>query len=314
MISAHVVQLISADLPAWPAVWADYINLISFSGFLLAFGLGVGFSTRRGRRWRALRQAVLLLAAYYVSALAYVTLVEQEPLRSGLLVELLLLKRLFGWSEFLASFAMLYFLLAIGRPALIWVATHWWSLLIALLASGASTVLVNSDNIPALATLIGTEAFASFPLLAYAGWFLCGIALAQQGGRPHFWHGLIALLATGGFFSVAVMTGDWPERFPPSALWVGGAALPLYLTYSLLSFLVVQWRVPAWALLPGRHPLTSLLASNLALFAVRYNWGHPINSIALWLLATLVLVAFAPLLWALSGRAKAAWTRSPEMA
>jgi hypothetical protein len=306
MVSAHVVQLISADLPSWTLIWADYINLITFSGFLFAFGLGVGFSSSRGNNGPSLsllRRALLLLLATYLSSIAFLVWVDGRTLRMALLLDVFTLKRLFGWSEFLASFAVLYALLAVGRPLFVWLASHWWSLAAVLTGSALSTLIVNNDNIPALATLVGTERFASFPLLPYAGWFFLGIALGRQGGRLRPWHGLVSIALTGAYFGFLWVTGEGPERFPPAVLWIAGAALPLIVYLAVLGLIASRKQVHTWLLLPGRHALSLVLFSNLMIFYVRWAYQFPVTNTALWFAATLVLVGVPMIAWAMVERA-----------
>jgi hypothetical protein len=246
----------------------------------------------------------MLLVATYLSSIAFLTWVDNRALRYALLFEVFTLKRLFGWSEFLASFAMLYALLAVGRPVFVWVASRWWSLTAALLGSALSTLIVNNNNLPALATLVGTEEFASFPLLPYAGWLFVGIALGRGGGRIRIWHGLVSLAATNGYFAFLWVTGEGPERFPPSVLWIVGAALPLTAYMAWLRWLVYRIRVPDWLLLPGRHSLSLLLFSNLAIFYVRGAYTLPVSNLGVWFTSTLVLVIVPSAFWAMLTRAK----------
>ena len=50
MVATHVIQLLAFDPPGW-ALWPSRatVNLMAFSGFLLAFGIGVGLSRDRPR-------------------------------------------------------------------------------------------------------------------------------------------------------------------------------------------------------------------------------------------------------------------------
>lgn len=105
MISAHVVQLIAEEPPRAARVWSDYINLVTFSGFLLAFGIGAGLGGSRSKSvGRRLRPALAMLLAVWVSSFGFLLLVERAPLDRFVVREVLTTEALFGWSEFLTSF------------------------------------------------------------------------------------------------------------------------------------------------------------------------------------------------------------------
>jgi hypothetical protein len=145
-------------------------------------------------------------------------------------------------------------------------------LIAALLVCAASTWVVLSADIPLLATIVGTTRFASFPLLSYLPWFLIGIGFGRMTDRPNLLDWGAAILATGAWaFWVWHYGGELPGRFPPSVLWVVGAALPI-LIYVVVSRAVAP-AVPRVLLGPGRHVLAALLLSNFAIFTLRWMFG-----------------------------------------
>lgn len=294
MITAHCIQLL-AFRPKPPAETISvFINLITFSGFMFAFGYGVGLS-KRSKGWRQrLWPVLLLLIATWVSELAFELLVDKKPLTPDVLLPLFTLGRLYGWSEFLASFAMLYLIIVVARPLLVAIGSSWL-LLVAILACFASTFLVISQDVPLLATLVGTRNFASFPILAYLPWFLAGIAFARQPDLPRWLEWVLAAASTGVFaYLVWRHGGELPERFPPSIAWVVGAALPL-LIYLMAARGLSRLQLPTILLQPGRHVLAALLLSNLAIFGLRWWqgyrlgawWWTPILAVGLIVLVTI---------------------------
>lgn len=314
MIAAHVIQLLSSGLPPAAERFSDTVNLITFSGFLFAFGLGIGLS--RAERPRPilarLRPVAMLLAACWVSSLAFVVLVDHQIVNARLLTDLLSLRRLFGWSEFLASFAMLYLLIAFLRPAFIAIAMSPPLLALACALCLLGTLLVVPFDFPAIATLIGTRNFASFPLLPYLPWFLVGIAIGRQGGRLRPWQAFAALLLTVGFYAIGIHTGHLPERFPPAALWIVGPAAILAVELEATRWIAQRWPVPGWITLPGRHVLSFLLVSNLTIFTGR-NWFYkPLH--AGWqvpLVTAALLVAIGAVWLALEARQAKASPKGP---
>jgi hypothetical protein len=277
MIVAHCIQLLAFRPGPVAQTISTFINLISFSGFMFAFGYGVGLS-RRDKSWgQRLWPVLLLLLATWVSEIAFSTLVDRKPLDAELLVPLLSLSRLYGWSEFLASFCVLYLIIAVARPWLVRIATSWPLLVAALLVCAASTWVAISADVPLLATILGTTRFASFPLLAYLPWFLIGIAFGRMTERPGLLDWGLAVVATGAWaLWVWHYGGELPGRFPPTVLWVVGAALPI-LIYVVVSRAIAPV-VPRFLLGPGRHVLAALLLSNLAIFTLRWMFGFRLGA------------------------------------
>lgn len=313
MVATHVIQLVSSSLPGWTDRFADFINLVTFSGFLLAMGIGLGLSRGRARPlWSRLRPVLLLLLAAYVSSFAFALLVDRLPLTTTLVLDVLTMRRLFGWSEFLATFFVLYALVAVARPLLLAIATNPWLLALATVLCFGSTWLVMDQGWPLTATLIGTTNFASFPLLPYLPWFLVGIALGRAGGRLTIWHWLGAVAASGWLVWSLWQTGQLPGRFPPTILWIIGPALALLVYLMIAKAITSRLTVQGWLTVPGRHVLSFLLVSNLMLFTLRNLLGRPVLNVWTWLAATVAVLALISTCWLLWERTQAR-TRVPAM-
>ena len=248
MIGAHVIELIARSPNPQAQAFAFYIDLISFAGFMLAFGIGVGLSARPARArtaWSRARPVLLLLIAAYVSSLAFVVLVDRKQLTVPLVTDLVTFTRLFGWSELLATFVVLYALIAVARDWLVRIGQSPVLLVVVSALCLASTLVVLDAPVPVLAAILGTTRFASFPLIAYLPWFLLGI---WYGSHPlRLWHAVPALAATAGFWWVMQTTGQPPSRFPPSALSVITPAAPLllYLAFARVTELAEAVAAPA---------------------------------------------------------------------
>ena len=299
MIAAHVLQLLTFGPSRTATALSEVVNLITFSGFMLAFGLGIGLShdtsTRGTLSWQRVRPVVLLLLATYVSSFAFAILVDREAVTVDMAVELLPLTRLFGWSEFLASFFVLYLLLLVARPLFVFVANRWPPLLIAIALCGLSTLLVTSERLPVVATIIGTTNFASFPLLAYLPWFLIGIWF---GSRPSA--ALASSARCGGHRRlrlVALVLRRSAVALPPSALFVAGPALLLFAYLAVARFVARGTRLPGFLLLPGRHVLSYLFISNLAIFGMRRVYGRFVRDDLRIVIVALAIIAAVTLMW-----------------
>lgn len=113
MIAAHVFQLLYNEDMFSRVVgkFSIYINAITFSGFLFAFGCATQLAYLRKARDKALmgklmRNGFRLLVAFYISGFAYILLVSHS-LTILEAVKVLCLWRIPCYSEFLLSFAML---------------------------------------------------------------------------------------------------------------------------------------------------------------------------------------------------------------
>jgi len=299
MVSAHVVQLISEEPPEAAWRWSEFINLVTFSGFLLSFGLGVGMSGRRSRTFgeRAV-PVVKLLLAVWASSFGYLLLVERAPMTWDLAQSVLTTRVLYGWSEFLTAFLVLYLLIAVARPVLVALGTRPKWLLAASVAGLASTMVTTGEPWPLVGGVIGHEAYPNFPLLAYLPWFLVGVHHGAGGRRVEGADLALGAALTGAFaLWVWRHGGQWPERFPPSVLWVVGPGLVLAAYLWAAERVAPRVPRPGLCLAAGRHVLASLVASNLLIFGVRYLWGFPVRG-GWAIAATAVALVLAVTLWA----------------
>jgi hypothetical protein len=275
MISAHVIQLIAEEPSQAAWVWSDYVNLVTFSGFLLAFGLGAGLGSGRPKPiGRRMRPALAMLLAVWVSSFGFLLLVERAPLDRFVIREVLTTEALFGWSEFLTSFLVLYLLLAFARPLLVAVAARPRWLLATCVAALAMTIVTTGLWWPLIGGVLSHRSYPNFPVLPYLPWFLLGLHLGLRRRRIEGGDLALGAAATGAFL-YSWAGGRMPERFPPSVLWIVGPGLPLAL------YLWASERLGSLgAAAPpggGAHVLASLVLSNLAIFGIRYLWGFPVQ-------------------------------------
>ena len=299
MVTAHVIQLLGWRLGDGATRFSDFVNLISFSGYMLAFGIGIGLSksSRQRSLWERLRPALIILVCYYVSALAFTVLVSRSELTTEFVIDLLTLRRLFGYSEFLASFFVLYLIVAVARPLLVAIAERPLILVVAIIACLAGAALTTDQFVPLAGTVIGTTKYASFPLLPYLPWFLVGISLGRKSGQVNWLEAGLALIATAALAYFFVRGGGaLPDRFPPSVLWIVGPALFL-LAYLLLARLIDKnITLPALLVAPGRHVLAALLVSNLIIFSADHFLFRPARQ--LWVaIAISVGILLVVTLW-----------------
>ncbi|RYE43471.1 MAG: hypothetical protein EOP24_28130 [Hyphomicrobiales bacterium] len=298
MVGAHVIQLITFHARPEAAIFAEYANLVSFSGFLFAFGIGLGLPKPEGRKrslWRQLRPSLLLLLAVYASSFAFALLADRKKLDPQLILDVVTMQRLFGWSEFLATFFMLSLLTLVARPALLAIGRNPWLLVVATLACLATTFYSTGVIVPLLPTLVSHTGFANFPLLPYLPWFLLGIWYGSHPVRA--WHFVPALAMSGYLYGVTMQTGQFPNRFPPTILWIVGPAAILLAYLWLCRFVAARVNLPDVLLTPGRHVLSFLVLSNIGFFATRYFMGKPVRTTLIAVLVTFGLLVVLSAGW-----------------
>lgn len=315
MIGAHVIQLITFRAKPEAAIFAEYINLVTFSGFLFAFGIGLGLPKPEGRHrslWWRLRPPLLLLLAVCASSFAFALLVDRKHLDAQLIIDVVTMQRLFGWSEFLATFFVLSLLTLVARPALLAIGRTPWLLLVATMACLATTFVTTGAIFPLLPTVVGHTGFANFPLLPYLPWFLLGIWYGSHPVRA--WHFAPALVITGYLYWVTLQTGQFPNRFPPTILWIVGPAAILLAYLALCRLIASRVNIAAALLTPGRHVLSFLVLSNIAFFATRYFMGKPVRSTLIAALVTLAVVVVLSAGWYAWETLRRATQQQPEPA
>lgn len=298
MIGAHVVQLITFRPRPEATMFAEYANLVSFSGFMFAFGIGLGLPKPEGRRrswWSRLKPVLLLLLAVYASSFGFTLLVERKPLDGQLILDVLTMQRLFGWSEFLATFFMLSIVTLVARPALLAIGRNPWLMLVATAVCLATTFYTTGAIFPLLPTIVSHTGFANFPLLPYLPWFLLGIWYGSYPVRA--WHFVPALAITGYLYWVTIQAGQFPNRFPPTILWIVGPAAILLAYLAVCRLIAARVNIPNVLLTPGRHVLSFLVLSNLGFFATRYFIGKPVRSTLTAALVTLTMIVVLAAGW-----------------
>jgi len=298
MVGAHVIQLITFRPKPDAAIFAEYANLVSFTGFIFAFGIGLGLPKPEGRRrswFERLRPVLLLLLAVYASSFAFAIWVDRKPLNLELALDVLTMQRLFGWSEFLATFFVLAVAQLFARPALLAIGRNTWLLAGVSAACLLTTFYTTGAIFPLLPTLVSHTGFANFPLLPYLPWFLLGIWYGSHPVRA--WHFVPALAITGYLFWVTYETGALPQRFPPTILWIVGPAAILLAYLALSRWVAGRVRIPDILLTPGRHVLSFLVLTNLGFFLTRHLMGRPVRTTLVAAIVTVTILVVLSLGW-----------------
>lgn len=236
MILCHCIQFFGRDSAPVQKQICDYINLTTFSGFFFAFG-GSCWYAYFGKEFknaapRMLRTALRCLAAFWLSSICYVGLVELDYYDPRVIPGILGLGIFGGWSEFLASFAGAM-ITGIVLFALFQKQNGYVTA--ACLAAGALLTLIpyNKVTVPQAALFIGSTHCTTFPVFQYLFYFAAGVWFCR---RKIVWDA--RLLAVSCVLTLPELihylrTGYLSGRFPPDFWFVAGAALFLYLYYLL---------------------------------------------------------------------------------
>jgi fucose 4-O-acetylase-like acetyltransferase len=293
MVYCHTLQFFS-DPEIYPngQRMIDFINLITFSGFVFSFGYvsQLAYYTKPFRQAapRQLMAALKTLIAFYVSGTAFRIFIDGRVLEWANIKPILLLDDMPGWSEFLSSFTYLMIVGLILFGPLRWLAGHkWLGFAVAGLLLLTTYFPYGSIHDTQLAPLLGTREYASFPVLQYLPYYIIGILFARY-RIVWDWRVLTGTVVATGAFLWKWQSAEGnilPDRFPPSIWWIIGPALILY-GYYLLSRLMENYPMPFVPLeAMGRNVLWFLVMSNVLIFAVKSSQEYLIVSTldGLWL-------------------------------
>lgn len=282
MVFAHSLQFfvdLYNDQNQVALLISNYVNLVTFSGFVFSFGY-VSYHAYLGKEFKVAARKIAanmgkLMLAFYISSFAFVIFREEAIFNPNTIWDLLLIRRLAGWSEFLFSFVCLMFLCLVLFPILKKL-NKVSAIILAVISLGMCFIPYTHVN-PILGSFIGGTNFAYFSVVQYFVLFVCGIIFAKHKIVFNKWIGLVALLGTVAYLGHLLIFGR-PSRFPVSALWIAGSAGFLYAYYLLVQVLPLNGKTQ-WLARIGSISLYYLVLSNLLIFAIRstrfYRLGMP---------------------------------------
>ncbi|MEG6612194.1 hypothetical protein V6C42_04945 [Pseudoclostridium thermosuccinogenes] len=276
MIFAHVLQFFG-DMNLYPAskIISDYANIITFTGFVFCFGyvIDIAYMGRSFKEvWRKIIiSAFRILIAFYISGISYRLFIDKRQPNMNNILKIITLSDIPGYSEFLLSFALYVFLVALlFKPIkmLLHNKMVFWIVFFTLFLT--TFIPYDKIKINQLGLLIGTTKFYAFPVLQYMSFFILGMYFHKYkiGFNIRFFFGSL-LLSGISIVSIIKNGGALPGRFPPTIMWLILPAFALYMYYLLSSFLSKSSMIVG-ALQPiGRNSLVYLILSNIIIFAVK---------------------------------------------
>jgi len=279
MILAHCFHFFVSLYPGtWENAVSDYINLTTFSGFIFAYGFAAWFAyVQKDYKVilpRLISSILKMLAAYYISAFAFRIFIDGIFINWNNILDILLLRSLAGWSEFLLSFAAVMVLILCFQP-LMKKAGKYLPLIVAVVAVIAVLIPLRTSN-TIVATFIGQAPFAVFAVIPYCIYLALGIYIAQSEGKLKPWMVIATCVGTAGFVAVYLIFG-MPSRFPLSLPWLLGASAFITLYY-FVSKLIAGRKFSKWIEDIGKNSLFYLLMSNIFIFALRSSNFSRLNT------------------------------------
>lgn len=277
MILGHCIQFFGREDYGLQKGLVQYINLTSFSGFYFAYGyvcyLAYFQKDFKTRVYAMAKNALKTLGAYYLSSFCFLALVENKIFRKDYIFDILLLRDYKGWSEFLISFFGIMVLGILLFPVMKAV-----NLKIALAVTALSIACCflpyDKIKIPQLAFLIGAKGYTTFPVVQYMLYFVWGVWFSKTNTVFSKWALGAILSASIPAVLIFFKTGELMERFPPSAGFVLGGGIFLYVYYLVFHSLgsrksrnrFLVW-IKGYLKEMGRNTLFYLLISNVMIFA-----------------------------------------------
>ncbi len=284
MVLGHSFQLLGTIIPGNRLSQVCYAytafgNLIAFAGFFFCFGYAY-CAAYFSKEWAAVagkltRTAVVLLLTYYTSAVMATIFLPTRtgqaiPLTTSRLIDVLLLRDIALYSEFLLSFfiltlASLLFFGLFKRLSY----SRWGMRLVGAGAVAVSLIIpANFTPHPMLALLIGSREATAFPVVQHLVFFVAGIYFARFHTRWDWTVAVVSALGSLGMIGYYAVNKAFPSRFPPSIVWICGSWGFLYAVYLLVGYWVRRgWQSPVLWLM-ARNALVFLLISNPLLFAL----------------------------------------------
>ena len=279
MILAHVIQILGDRNNLLLTAISKFINLISFSGFLFAFGYANYFAyfskDFQVVKWRMFKTGLKIFIAFYISGIAFRILFEKKAIHLLDILKIILLADIPGYSEFLASFAIITLLALVLFKLIKTILSnklYFWLLNIFLLLT--TFIPYEQITINQIGLLIGTNKFACFPVIQYSPLYLIGIYFARHQIKFNRMALLISSAFTLSFISYLLYTHKLPNRFPPSLFWIVGSALFLYIYFLASNLLAAKLKKIELLEKPGQNVLFYLLVSNIFIFAIHSIYGN----------------------------------------
>lgn len=291
MVWAHCYQLLSGETSIIEDSLSLYVNLITFSGFMFAFGWAsqiAYFSKLKAMVKRNLmRNFFTLLLVYYISAFGYYTFMGLPTVKGFL--KIIYFWYIPGYSEFLLSFAVLMMVVYLFFDVIIKISqSKKWTAITIVVSLVLTWFPGGFFRLPAVSAFLGVSGMAGFPIVLYSMFFLGGVIYKRADkviSRKY-----LTLICVS---SVIGITYCWRthslQRFPPDVSYLMSAWIPI-MAY-VLSVNKICCKIGGGVIIHtiGKHTLLFLLVSNLIIFALNFSIGRFCGTIATLITAAIIL-------------------------
>jgi hypothetical protein len=272
MVGAHLISFCSDQNISYLRNFAYITNLVSFSGFLFSFGYGTYlayFGKKNIPFNKIIKSSGKILLGFYISGIAYRSLLNANEFNVSKILDILLLRDIPGYSEFLPAFAIILIIGAVLHKTISHILNNRVLLMILVLFCLSFTKIdYGIIKSPQLALILGTTEFPTFPVVQYFPLFLLGMYFAKNNIIYNN-----KLLFVSSFTTIIFIMYSYlfhhPSRFPPSILWIVSSAALVYL-YFLLSYLLYKYKIiNTYLSSVGSNILFYLVVSNSILFTIK---------------------------------------------
>lgn len=301
MIFAHLIQIIAPDRNQLFSFISIYVNLTTFSAFFFCFGYvyQLAYFSREDdlvSRKKIFTGLYKTLCSFYISALFF-RIIKSGEWKFDLnnIISIILLKDIPVYSEFLIAFSLVSVIILVFYKYVKAVMGNGWIVMLSL-ALFLPYYLVPKDISIYSGLFIGSYSHALFPVVCYFPFFLFGGFISINREYLNYKVLITSMLCTFLFLYYTYRFHQIPSRFPPSPIWLAGAAFPIYVYYLLFDWLGkkdISSKFSKWFFSIGDNSLFYLLTSNLIIFifSTKFsNYYQPSISKILFLFVLIIFI------------------------
>ncbi len=283
MILAHCIQILYTNNETSIVAqsfqyFSLLVNIITFSSFLFAFGyvFYIAYLSKEPiPKNKIIKNGITTLMIYYFSAIS-ISILNDAEVSIQKILNILLFNEVIMYSEFLLSFAGISFIGVFFSKSILKITSNVYLLII------TSCILFAYSIIPTeLGIFIGSNQFASFPVLLYLPYFLFGIYISQNKIIFNKNITIVSLAILIAVICYILINKDIPNRFPPDFFWLISALPFTYLLYIFSNYFSNSLIKNNKLILNiGSNTLFFLLFSNVMIFFIKnhfsfvFTWQH----------------------------------------
>lgn len=270
MIIAHVFQFFNGINYNIMKLYSEYINMITFSGFLFCFGYACNLAymqkEKKAVKNKFIKNSIKMISAFYVSGLAYRIFITGTKINMHSFVKILFLWDIPGYSEFLLAFFIINILTYLLFDYINRLLNSKHLIVVIFITLLTTLIPYELVKINQLGLIIGTTKFPAFPVVQYSIFYLLGMYFQKNKIKFNFKYFIIALLCSVTTIIYYIINGTLPSRFPPSIFWIISPMMYIYIYYLLSIRVTEKYKLSNNIYIFGENTLYFLVSSNLIIF------------------------------------------------